>query len=54
MLEMMRPGSQRPELLSPLSDQMPAPRDGFIDVPEAPGWGVEFTEEMLKQYPPEH
>lgn len=53
MLEMMRPGSQRPELVSPLADQMPAPHDGFIDVPEAPGWGVEFTEEMLKQYPPE-
>ena len=52
MLEMMRPGSAREEL-QPLFENMPAPKDGFIEVPDRPGWGVELSDEVLKRFPPE-
>jgi len=32
---------------------MPMPEDGFLDVPTEPGWGVELSEDALKEYPPE-
>ncbi len=52
MLEMMRPDSPRADL-SPLFDQMPAPEDGFLEVPDRPGWGVELTKDFLIKFPPE-
>ena len=52
MLEMMRPGSPRQDL-SPLFEQMPLPCDGYLEVPDRPGWGVELTEDILRKFPPE-
>ena len=52
MLEIMRPGAPRTDL-SPLFEQMPAPRDGFLKVPDRPGWGVELSGDFLSKFPPE-
>ena len=29
-----------------------APVDGYLDIPETPGWGLEVNEEALGRYPP--
>ena len=39
--------------LSPLLEQMPSPEDGFLEVPDRPGWGVELTKDFLDRFPPE-
>ena len=36
-----------------LFKNMPAIKDGWIEVPEGPGWGVELDEEALAQFAPE-
>ena len=49
MLEYRRP----PRPTDDLFVNMPMPKDGFLEVPTEPGWGVELSEEALKEYPPE-
>ncbi len=39
--------------LSPLFEQMPSPEDGFLEVPDRPGWGVELTKDFLARFPSE-
>ena len=51
MLEMLRP-DRRPERAS-VFQNMPEPKDGYIEVPTTPGWGVELGEDALSKYPPE-
>ena len=38
---------RRPGDLVPLLKGLPEPSEGYIDVPEKPGWGVEVDEEVL-------
>ena len=49
MLEYPRQPEGRPPLLRGLPDVV----DGHITVPDAPGWGVEIDEDILRQFPAE-
>ncbi len=55
MLEMIRPdgASRRPDLGN-IFENMPTQKDGFLDVPDGPGWGVEFDESLLARFPADH
>ncbi|MBN1402386.1 MAG: mandelate racemase/muconate lactonizing enzyme family protein, partial [Anaerolineae bacterium] len=37
----------------PIFEDLPKPEDGYMTVPERPGWGVELTPEMAARYPHE-
>ena len=49
MLEFPRQPAERPQVLRGLPEVV----DGHIDVPDAPGWGVEIDEDVLREFPAE-
>lgn len=45
-----------PDDEAPRKDLLKEPltvRDGYLPLPEAPGWGVELNEEAFRHYPPQ-
>jgi hypothetical protein len=34
-----------------LQQQIETPKDGFLDIPEGPGWGVDLDEEFIAAHP---
>lgn len=49
LLEYPRQPAERPPMLRGLPEAI----DGCIEVPDAPGWGVELDEDLLRDYPAE-
>ena len=45
--------ARQPDDPVPVLRGVPAAVDGHIEVPTAPGWGVELDEDVLAQFPPE-
>ena len=52
---LLAPGVWRVPLFGDLFVNEPLPKDGWIDIPDTPGWGVELNRKGLKlKRPYEH